>query len=231
MQYSHSQTSVLLVGEGVRQMHRLVDTFNNVGMHLRFADDSEEAMRTMFFDQPDIVLCEVDLPDGDGTELCRTMRCNKALSRIPFVLVSRGERGIASLFEALANGADDLLGEEFGPSQFLAKMIWLIERRNFDEARQQHFEALLSRQIHTLEIVRETSALFRTLAGEKRASPDSGMPFDHDQRIEMGLTMIGGLASILDEQVRAINMWDIPEKESVTKSVSSKYLFGELAPA
>ena len=210
MKLTHTQTSVLLIGQSLRQMDRLLETLGSVGVHMMFADDSVEALRSMRSARPDIVLSEMELSDGSGVELCRTMRAINLLAAIPVVLVSRTERGITGTFDALSAGADDILAEEFDPNQFIAKIVWLIERRNFETARKQHFEALKMRHAVTLDIVRETSALFQDLSDQRKGS-DSSISVDH--RIELGLSMIGGLASLLDEQVRAIDVWEVPARD------------------
>ena len=210
---SHTETSVLLIGEGLRQMKQVVSTFNNVGIQILFADDAEEAKRVLFFSQPDFVLCQMRLPDADGAEFCRSMRANRALSRIPVMLVSETDGGVSGNFNALNSGADDLFAEEFAPCQFLAKVIWMIERRHAEDMRRSELAALRERQEQTLAIVRETSALLQNLADEQRIAMYDNARSDENQfsvehRIEMGLTMIGGLANLLDEQVRALDLWE-----------------------
>ncbi|HMJ08201.1 MAG TPA: response regulator [Pyrinomonadaceae bacterium] len=231
MYNSHVETSVVLVGERLWKMPRLVETLNSAGIVILFAENSADAMRTICFEGPDFLISDMELPDGSGAGLCRSLRENKQLPNIPVFLASETERSVSGMVDALSSGADDLLEAGFDPKQFLAKVVWLIDRRNSEAAREQHFESLRQQQTETLNIVRETSALFGTLADERRhRAANSHTPeaaaFPLEHRIELGMQMIDGLASLLDEQVRALALWEDPA-EIPARSCSYEHTFAD----
>jgi len=204
MTFPHMSTKILLIGSGLRKIDKMVDTFNTVGADLLFADDAAEGLRMMCLENPDLVVCETSLPDGFGADLCRTMRSNTKLSRIPVIFANESRQGVSAVFDAMNAGADDYFSEYFDSELFIAKMIWMMEQKNMQELQRRKYEALRRRQLQTLDIVRETSELFRSIEVERL---NEGADDSADHRIELGLRMIGGLADILDEQIRSLEAW------------------------
>jgi len=67
---------------------------------------------------PELILLDLGLPDGDGIELTRTLR---NWSRVPIIVISARGRE-ADKVEALDAGADDYLTKPFGLAELLARM-------------------------------------------------------------------------------------------------------------
>ena len=67
---------------------------------------------------PDIVLLDLGLPDGDGIELTRRLR---EWSRVPIIVISARGREDDKV-AALDAGADDYLTKPFGVNELLARM-------------------------------------------------------------------------------------------------------------
>ena len=76
---------------------------------------------------PELVLLDLGLPDGDGIELTRSLR---GWSRVPIIVISARGRE-ADKVEALDAGADDYLTKPFGLDELLARMrVALRHARN-----------------------------------------------------------------------------------------------------
>jgi DNA-binding response OmpR family regulator len=67
----------------------------------------------------DAVLLDVDLPDGDGCELCARLR-RRGL-RAPVIMLS-GAAGEADVARCLAAGANDYVAKPFRPAELLARL-------------------------------------------------------------------------------------------------------------
>jgi two-component system response regulator RegX3 len=80
-----------------------------------------ESFRTM---QPDLVLLDLMLPDGDGREVLRHIR---AASRTPvIVLTARGEE--VDKVVGLELGADDYVVKPFGAAELIARIRAVLRR-------------------------------------------------------------------------------------------------------
>jgi DNA-binding response OmpR family regulator len=75
----------------------------------------------------DAVLLDVDLPDGDGCELCARLR-RRGL-RAPVIMLS-GAAGEADVARCLAAGANDYVAKPFRPAELLARLR--AQLRTFD---------------------------------------------------------------------------------------------------
>jgi two-component system phosphate regulon response regulator PhoB len=81
--------------------------------------------------QPDAILLDFDLPDGLGTDVCRSLKANAATSSIPVIMVTgrTGEQDRVECFEA---GADDLVGKPFSLRELLLRVRILVQRKGIE---------------------------------------------------------------------------------------------------
>jgi len=73
---------------------------------------------------PDVVLLDLGLPDGDGVDICRQLSQRSGLAII--VVTARGEEPERVL--ALDAGADDYLVKPFGLAELLARIRAVLRR-------------------------------------------------------------------------------------------------------
>jgi DNA-binding response OmpR family regulator len=73
---------------------------------------------------PDVVLLDLGLPDGDGVDICRQLRGRSEVAII--VVTARGEEPERVL--ALDAGADDYLVKPFGLAELLARIRAVLRR-------------------------------------------------------------------------------------------------------
>jgi len=205
MNISHTDTKVLLIGRGLRQIDRMIETLNQVGAELLFADDATEGLRLMGLQAPDLIVCDVELPDAAAADLCSAIRSSVRLKQIPLLFAGESKSGVAGVFKALNAGADDFISQGFDPDAFLAKIVWMMEQRSDENAQRERYESLRRSQVQTLEIVRETAAMFRTMNADRVTSDEDVAHLG--ERIEMGLGMIAGLTNVLEEQIKAADGW------------------------
>jgi len=75
--------------------------------------------------QPDLLILDLGLPDGDGIELIRDLR---TWSEIPVIVLS-ARTAEAEKVAALDAGADDYLSKPFGAAELLARVRAHLRRR------------------------------------------------------------------------------------------------------
>lgn len=84
----------------------------------------EQAKRTLTHRQPNLVIVDSDLPDGDGLELCRWLY-QKRQSLILVLSARNTEKDVVAGLQA---GADDYLRKPFGMQEFTARVEALVRR-------------------------------------------------------------------------------------------------------
>jgi two-component system response regulator RegX3 len=86
---------------------------------------ADEAVNQIVNQATDAVLLDVDLPDGDGCQLCKTLRERHFSGPILFV---SGRRDTKDKLRAFDCGADDYVVEPFDPQELVAR-IDVVARR------------------------------------------------------------------------------------------------------
>lgn len=119
-----ADTRVLLVDDDEGLNALLATYLRRFGCTVRAVTHSEQGLRALKTDPPDIVILDVMLPDIDGFTLCRRIR---EFSRIPIViLTARGD--VTDRIVGLEIGADDYLPKPFEPRELLARMQAVLRR-------------------------------------------------------------------------------------------------------
>ncbi|MDC0745845.1 response regulator [Polyangium mundeleinium] len=109
---------VLLV-EDEPQMRRFMRaTLTSHGYRLLEAGTSAEALMLASTHNPELLLLDLGLPDGDGIDLTRRIR---EWGRMPVIVISARGREDDKV-AALDAGADDYLTKPFGVNELLARM-------------------------------------------------------------------------------------------------------------
>ena len=83
---------------------------------------------------PDIIVCDVMMPEMDGNELCRRVKQDKRMEHIPFVLLT-AKLAVEDKLEGLGTGADDYVTKPFNVEVLLLRLRKLIELSQRHEPR------------------------------------------------------------------------------------------------
>jgi two-component system, OmpR family, KDP operon response regulator KdpE len=88
------------------------------------AATADEALDAAAVQRPDAAIIDLVLPDGDGIEVCRSIR---EWSEMPIIVLSAvGEE--AEKIRALDAGADDYVTKPFGPDELVARLKRALRR-------------------------------------------------------------------------------------------------------
>ncbi|HVP91424.1 MAG TPA: response regulator transcription factor [Terriglobales bacterium] len=97
------------------------------GFRFEGFQDAEALYRFLQRDKPDLILLDLMLPDIDGLDVCRYLRKNEGLSRIPVImLTARGEESDKVL--GLGLGADDYVTKPFSVKELIARIQAVLRR-------------------------------------------------------------------------------------------------------
>ena len=119
-----SRRKILLVEDESSISEPLAAALRREGFDPVVAATAAAALDAFKASQPDLVLLDVMLPDGDGRELLRTIRGS---SRVPVVmLTARGEE--MDKVVALELGADDYVVKPFGAAELIARIRAVLRR-------------------------------------------------------------------------------------------------------
>ena len=96
----------------------------DAGFEVVPAATAQEALDAAAVRPPDAAIIDLILPDGDGIEVCRSIR---EWSEMPILVLSAvGEE--SEKVRALDAGADDYVTKPFGPSELVARLNAALRR-------------------------------------------------------------------------------------------------------
>ncbi len=93
----------------------------------------EDAVRSVGFKAPDLVVLDLMLPGLDGLEVCKVIRNDPTTRHVPVVmLTAKGEE--ADIVTGLELGADDYITKPFSPRVLVARIRAVLRRKTVEPA-------------------------------------------------------------------------------------------------
>ena len=115
---------VLVCDDEPQILRALRVILRDAGFEVVATATAEEALDAVAVRPPDAAILDLILPDGDGIEICRSIR---EWSEMPILVLSAvGEE--AEKVRALDAGADDYVTKPFGPPELIARLNAALRR-------------------------------------------------------------------------------------------------------
>lgn len=109
---------IVCIDDGVTVRETVEYILNQHGYEATGLGDPLEALSQVFRLQPDLILCDIAMPELDGYEVCAMLRKSTAFRQIPIVMLT-GKDGFIDRVRARMVGATDYLTKPFGESELL----------------------------------------------------------------------------------------------------------------
>ena len=116
---------LLVVDDSAELLDLLVWSFAGEGHEVRTATNLAEARRVLADFVPEVIVLDVELPDGSGVELCRELRERK--EHCPVLLLT-AHSAVHQRVAGLDAGADDFLAKPFAVAELRARVRALGRR-------------------------------------------------------------------------------------------------------
>jgi DNA-binding response OmpR family regulator len=204
MYYRSTEKSALLIGDNFNIENNALAALGSMGLQIRYSKSGYEGLAELYREQPEVVLIDDSINDIPYVELCRQIRQSEQHSSVPLICVLKSDPSFLEMLDAYRCGADDCFTGESSTTQLVAKIEWLIVRKQSADSLRQYYSELRNRQSQTLGIVRATAELMDSIDVEYRTHEvgfANRPPQLVEERLEMGLGMIRSLASILEQQI------------------------------
>lgn len=103
------------------------------GHEVELVEDGQTALAAIQVREPELLILDVMMPNLNGFEVCRAVKSNPFLARIP-VLMLTAESRIERKVDGFEAGADDYLAKPFDPRELRARVSALLRlvRREAD---------------------------------------------------------------------------------------------------
>jgi DNA-binding response OmpR family regulator len=121
---------VLAIGGDQRERQSLEDILRTARIDVILTPDGRSGLRAFYGQQPDAVVLDFELRDGDGLEVLGKIR---ELSDVPVVVVTSQAHDGSDRIRALRSGADDCVSRPIGRQEMLARVEALLRRPRSEE--------------------------------------------------------------------------------------------------
>lgn len=120
------QDAKILIVDDSRELRNLLkEELNSAGYHhLKSADSVKTARQAIAEEMPELVILDINLPDGDGFSLFREIRAH---SDVPILFLSARDADSDRLF-GLGLGADDYMTKPFLMQELLLRVSGILRR-------------------------------------------------------------------------------------------------------
>jgi DNA-binding response OmpR family regulator len=102
------------------------------GYAVTTAADGAEALKKARTQPPELIVLDVMLPEMDGFEICKTLRADPAVSRVPIIMLTAKAAEIDRVL-GLELGADDYLTKPFSPRELLLRVKKILARSQVED--------------------------------------------------------------------------------------------------
>jgi two-component system phosphate regulon response regulator PhoB len=143
-----SAKTVLAVEDEQDIMELIIYHLRKEGLMVKTAATGEDALVAARAESPDLILLDLMLPGVDGLEVCRRLKADRALRRIPIIMVTaKGEE--SDVVSGLELGAEDYVTKPFRPRELLARVRAVLRRSHSGEVEPASGDIV---RVHDLEI-------------------------------------------------------------------------------
>jgi CheY-like chemotaxis protein len=119
---------VLVVDDSLSVRKVVEKALEGRGLHVLSAASGAEAIASIERDRPDVVICDVILPDKDGYQICQYVRTHPAISTTPVLLISGVDNGTVQARAAEVR-SDEVMFKPFGVDDLVRKIDSLLAGR------------------------------------------------------------------------------------------------------
>ncbi|MGH9368849.1 MAG: sigma-54-dependent transcriptional regulator, partial [Thermoanaerobaculia bacterium] len=125
-----SKPRLLIVDDEASLRDMLAFVFNKEGFEVRLASNFTEGLADALKSSPDVIICDIKMPDGNGLDLLRRVKEENA--RVPVIMIT-GHGSTADAVEAMKAGAVDYVNKPFDNDELVLKVRRAIGEQSLQQ--------------------------------------------------------------------------------------------------
>ncbi len=120
--------TILVVDADTKSQKVLEVSFKKAGYRVLITDSLAEARRALAANEPDLIVSDTQLPDGDGFSFCEEVKHDPRLAGIPFVFLTE-QRSLPEKMRGFELGADEYLTKPIYIKEVTSRVDVLLQKR------------------------------------------------------------------------------------------------------
>jgi putative two-component system response regulator len=160
---------VLIVDDTPENLRVLGDMLEYDGYEVLIATNGPDALETAHAaPSPDLILLDIMMPGMDGYEVCRRLKADPEMMKIPVIFISA--LGMAEQkMQAFSEGAVDYITKPFQAEEVLARVNTHVQLK----LHQENLQMLVEQQTHKFVLAKEATIASMAIIAEFR-DPETG---------------------------------------------------------
>ncbi|MDF0554836.1 EAL domain-containing response regulator [Kamptonema sp. UHCC 0994] len=158
-------TKILVIEDEQLIRETLVELLEAHDFRVSAVENGRIGVKVALSELPDLILCDVQMPDLDGYEVLQSLRQNVITSAIPFIFLT-AQSAKAEFRRGMELGADDYLTKPFTKQELLGAIASILSKR--EAITQPLTQALQQAEARLNDLVNE-SLITNTISSEKLA--------------------------------------------------------------
>ena len=114
-------TTVLVVDDQLTARELITGILDSIGFHVLVATTGEEGIWLAHKKQPDLILCDIEMPEPNGYDVLTALRQNPSTAAIPFIFLTAKADKQAQR-QGMELGADDYLTKPFTAEELIGAL-------------------------------------------------------------------------------------------------------------
>lgn len=121
---------ILIIEDDDDMIHILKSILELEGYEIAYSRDGEDGMKKIKEYNPNLLILDLILPKIDGNEVCRRIKKDPELSKIPVIMLT-AKGATRDELEGIMDGADDYITKPFNPLDLIETIKYLLTKENF----------------------------------------------------------------------------------------------------
>ncbi|GAB3909014.1 response regulator [Larkinella knui] len=126
-------TQLLIIEDEEQIRENVAEWLRLNGFEVETAADGKQGVTKAFLQRPDLILCDIMMPNMDGHQVLETIRNNRSLASVPFMFLT-AKTEMRDLRRGMALGADDYLTKPFTGESLLQAIESRLQREALRKA-------------------------------------------------------------------------------------------------
>lgn len=130
-EFASTKLSVLVVEDDPMVSLMIAKILELNAYSVQLARDGEEGLKSLENFKPDIIMLDINMPKLNGFEVCRRLKADPRLEKIPVLMIS-GNPDREERLKGIEVGAEDFVVKPFNYDELLTRVLSTIKRAKKD---------------------------------------------------------------------------------------------------
>ncbi|MFD2933856.1 hybrid sensor histidine kinase/response regulator [Spirosoma flavum] len=139
-------TQILVIEDENQIRENIADLLSIKGFEVQTASNGREGISQALLSPPDLILCDIRMPEVDGYQVLEVIRGTHSLATVPFIFLTAKTDGL-EIRQGMVLGADDYLTKPFTMNNLLLAIDSRLKR---EAVRKADLQAKLRDHRHTI---------------------------------------------------------------------------------